>query len=90
LSHYKSTKTRREGDLLPIKTKNYYFFKFDKVWIRIRDPDAGTGSGIRIRIEILSWIPIRIKRMRIQNTASNTVLVTSRTHPAYPAHIQLR
>ncbi len=27
------------------------------------------GSGIRIRIEILGWIRIRIKRMRIRNTA---------------------
>jgi hypothetical protein len=67
LSHYKSTTTRRKSDFLPIKTKNYFFYKLDKAWIR--DPDP--GSGIRIRIEILGWIRIRIriKRMRIRNTA---------------------
>jgi hypothetical protein len=38
--------------------------------IRIQDPDPGSVPGIpRIRIEILGWIRIRIKRMRIQNTA---------------------
>jgi hypothetical protein len=30
------------------------------------------GSGIRIRTEILGWIRIRIKRMRIRNTAPGT------------------
>ncbi len=66
MSHYKST-TRRKKDFLPIKTKNIFFNKFDKPWIR--DPDP--GSGILIRIEILGWIRIRIriKWMRIRNTA---------------------
>jgi hypothetical protein len=36
LSHYKST-TGRKSDFLPIKTKNYFFYKFDKAGIRIQD-----------------------------------------------------
>ncbi len=55
LSH-KLTKTMSKSDFLPIKNWNYYFYKFDKV-------------GIRISIEILCWIQIQIKRMRIRNTA---------------------
>ncbi len=47
------------------KTKNYFFYIFDKAWIRY--PDPGSGSGIRNpdRMEILGWIRIRIKRMRM-------------------------
>jgi hypothetical protein len=40
LSHYKST-TRRKSDFLPKKTKNYFFYKLDKAWIR--DPESGSA-----------------------------------------------
>ncbi len=55
-----STTTRRKSDFLPIKTKNYFFYNFDKAWIQ--DPESGSA------IKILGWIRIRIKRMRIRNT----------------------
>jgi hypothetical protein len=47
-----------------MKTKNYYFYEFDKVWIWDPDPT-----------EILGWIRIRIKQMRIRNTDINIVPV---------------
>jgi hypothetical protein len=37
LSHYKLTKQGGKVIFFVKKTKNYYFYKFDRVWIR--DPD---------------------------------------------------
>ncbi len=62
LSQYKSTKTRRKSDFLPIKNKKLLFLL---IW-----QDLDPGSGFRIWIEILGWI--RIKRMRIRNTDRET------------------
>ncbi len=61
LFHYKIDKNKEEK----------WFSFYEKLKIIFSINLTRPGSGIRIRIEILGWIRIRIKGMRIRNTAKN-------------------
>ncbi len=72
--------TTLDNFILSHTVKKLSFSSYKKLKIIFSINLTRPGSGIRIRIEILGWIRIwikrmrmRIKRMRIRNTAQNTV-----------------